>query len=179
MARRIAARRYANALFSLCREQGAIDAVHADLTRLAGLLETSEDWRFFVTEPSGRKDVRAGAIRELLHNRAHTITARFIGLLDHKSRINILPTMVEEWTALYDQHQGITRARVSSARPLKPDQKETLMARISKRLDRKVILEEDVDPSLIGGIKLFIGDQVLDYSIDTMLLQLSKKLTYG
>jgi F-type H+-transporting ATPase subunit delta len=179
MARRIAARRYAKALFALCGEKAAIDDVHADLTHLVSLLDQSEAWKMFVTEPSGSKQLRGKAINALLTGKTHPLTGKFMAFLDHKNRISILPDLVEAWTELYDEHKGLIRVRVISARPLQSSQKDALTQRLAQRLGKQVMLDEEVDPSIIGGVRILIGDQVSDFSIETQLLHLQKKLTYA
>lgn len=179
MARRIAARRYANALFALCREQAAIDGVHEDLLHLAGLIDQSEAWKMFVTEPSGSKQLRNQAIHALLEGKTHPLTVKFVAFLDHKNRISIFPDLVEAWTELYDAHKGLTRVSVVSARPLTAQQKDDLISRLSQRLEKRVVLLEEVDPAIIGGVRILIGDQVHDFSIETQLVHLQKKLTYA
>lgn len=179
MARRIAARRYAHALFALCREQSAIDAVHSDLMQLAALMQSSEAWRIFVSEPSGAKDLRAGAISALLHNKTHALTEKFIAFLDHKNRITIFPDLVDAWTNIYDQYKSLMRIRVVTARPLVDGQKQTLVKRLSQRFGKNVIMTEEVEPGIIGGLRIHAGDQVYDFSIDTQLRRLKKTLTYA
>ncbi len=179
MARRIAARRYANALFALSSEQAAIDAVHADLTHLAGLLHRSEAWRVFVTEPAGAKELRAGAIQALLRGKTHALTEKFVAFLDHKSRITIFPDLVDEWTAIYDQHKQLMRIKVVSARPLMEAQKQNLIKRLGQRFGKNIIMTEEIDSAIIGGLRIHAGDQVYDYSIETQLIRLQKTLTYA
>jgi F-type H+-transporting ATPase subunit delta len=179
MANRNAARRYATALFALCRDQDALGPVRADLVNLAHLLETSEEWRVFVTEPSGSKTLRARAIKDLLETHAHPLTARFIAFLDHKNRITLFPVIVEEWLIQHDAFMGVMRARVVSATPLTGNQQAELTSRLARRYGKKVVLSIDSDPSLIGGLQIFIGDQVFDFSIETQLQQLQKRLIYA
>jgi len=179
MLNRNAARRYANALFALSREQNVVDAVHADLGKLVDLMHSSAAWRFFVLEPSGGKTGRAGAIRDMFAGKVHALTLKFVEFIDHKNRINLFPYMVEEWTALYDRQVGIIRARVISAQTLDDAQKQNLEKRLGTRFGKKVILSVSHDPSLIGGLKIFIHDRVFDYSIDSHLQQLQKKLIYA
>jgi len=179
MSARNAARRYANALFALAREQDALAPVRSDLEHLAGLLDTSTEWRLFITEPSGSKKARAQAIGDLLQGRTYLLTGRFVAFLDHKNRISLFALMVEEWMALYDRHLGLLRARVTSAAPLAEAQLTSLTERLSRRFGKKIIITAGVEPSLIGGLQVFIGDQVFDFSIETRLQQLQKRLTYA
>lgn len=179
MLNRNAARRYANAFFTLCQEKEEVETVHADLAKLADLMHTSEAWRFFVLEPTGGKTGRTEAIRALFQGKVHELTLKFLEFIDAKNRINLFPQMVEEWTALYDRKMGILRARVVSAQPLKDSQQHDLEQRLAARFNKKIILSQSGDASMIGGFKIFIQDQVFDYSIESNLQQLQKKLIYA
>jgi F-type H+-transporting ATPase subunit delta len=179
MSARTAARRYANALFELCLEQKALEPVRADLTNLTLLLDASPEWRTFVTEPSGPKNLRERAIRELLQPKCHPLTTKFMAFLDHKSRITIFEMLVEEWMKRYDEHLGNLRASVVSAAALDERQLQSLTEKLSRKFGRNVILTASVDADLIGGLRIFAGDQVIDLSIETQLQQLQKRLTFA
>lgn len=179
MSARIAARRYANALFELCLEQKALEPVRADLINLALLLDASPEWRTFVTEPSGPKNLRGRALRELLQPKCHPLTTKFMAFLDHKNRIAIFEVLVEAWMKRYDDHLGILRGSVVSATELDDRQLRTLTEKLSAKFGRQVILTASVDASLIGGLRIFAGDQVIDLSIETQLQQLQKRLTFA
>ncbi|HMO51271.1 MAG TPA: ATP synthase F1 subunit delta [Kiritimatiellia bacterium] len=179
MSARNAARRYANALFALAREQDALEPVRADLRQLVDLLDTSPEWRLFVTEPSGAKASRTSAIHHLLTGRTHALSERFTAFLDHKGRLPLLDLVVEEWMLLYDRHLGLLRATIASAAPLAPEQVEAIREHLAGRFGKTIILTPRVDPALIGGLQIFIGDQVFDFSVETQLQLLQKRLTYA
>ncbi|MGA1530288.1 MAG: ATP synthase F1 subunit delta [Kiritimatiellia bacterium] len=179
MSTRVTAQRYAKALFELSLEKDAMEQIRADLTNLTLLIDASPEWRTFVREPSGPKSLREKAIFELLKPKCHQITANFIALLDHRSRLPLLEIMVEEWMALYDRHQGIIRATVLSAVTLTAQQKDALTEKLSQRYDHRVVIDARVDASLIGGIRILIGDQVYDYSVESQLQQLQKRLIFA
>lgn len=169
-----AARRYAKALFTLCTEQKAIEQVHADLSGLAALAETSPEWRTFVTAPHGALEKRASFINQALDGRVHAITQRFLAFIDRRRRITLLPSIIQEWQALHDEAHGIVRARVVSASPLAPEQLKTITDRLGQRCGKKVVLSHAVDAALVGGLKVFLGDTVFDYSIEGLLQGLQK-----
>jgi F-type H+-transporting ATPase subunit delta len=81
--------------------------------------------------------------------------------------------------ALYDDELGILRATAVSAVPLDANQQKALAQRLSDRMDARVILTCSVDPDLIGGLRVLIGDQVFDSSIHTQLDTLKKRLIYA
>lgn len=179
MSSNTAARRYAKALFELCLEQQAVEAVRADLESLVGLLHQSKEWKRLVLTPFGSAEMRSSMLRNLFKDRTHALTFRFLSFIDQKRRLNQLSAIYQEWLALYDTAQGNLRATVVTSSPLDESHTSELTNRLSKRFGKNVILTSEIDPVIIGGLKVFIADQVLDYSIETQLQRLKKRLIYA
>jgi len=174
-----AARRYAKALFELCVEQQAVEPVRADLEHLVKLLDASNEWKSFIHSPIGSDEMRATTLQRLLNGQAHELTFRFLAFTSQKRRISLLASIYEEWLKLYDQSKGNLRAVVVTSSPLDSSQMKELTARLTKRYGKNVILSARIDPLIIGGLKVFVADQVLDYSIETQLQRLRKRLVYA
>ena len=175
----VASRRYAKALFALSREQQVVEAVHADLSSVVGLLATSREWDLFVETPFGSVAMRAGIMKQLFGASLHPLTMKFLLFIDDKRRMNLLPSIHVEWISLSDEALGILRATAVSAVPLDPEQQRELTTRLSSRYGRTVVLTTSVDAALLGGLKILIGDHVLDFSIQTQLEQLQKNMIYA
>lgn len=179
MSNTTAARRYAKALFTLSSEQGVVDAVHADLENLSRLKGQVPGWKTFVNEPIGSLEKRARILDALLKDRVHPLTHRFFTFLDQKRRIGSLADIHTEWQKLYDDSKDILRARVMSAVTLTESQLTTLNEKLAGRFGKKIMITTGLDPSLIGGMKIFIGDQVFDHSLESQLQLLQKKMIYA
>ncbi len=179
MSHSVASRRYAKALYLLAREQQALESIRADLEALTDLMETSREWKLFVETPVGSLAMRGKILDTLFAGKLHATTLRFLHFIDSKRRMNLLAPMRQAWMALYDDELGIRRATAVSAIPLDAAQQQALAKRLSDRMDAQVILTCTVDPDLIGGIRVLIGDQVLDYSIHSQLDALKKRLIYA
>lgn len=174
-----AARRYAKALFALAGQQDAIDAVHADIDALTGSMGKLDDWGTFVQSPFGSLDKRGNLLDNAFTGRIHPLTLRFLKFLDRKHRITLLPDVSREWLQLYDASKNILRARVVSAFELSPEQCERLTGKLAARFGKAVILTTGIDIDMIGGMKITIGDQVIDYSIENQLQNLQKQMIYA
>lgn len=179
MSNATAARRYAKALFALSREKELTEQVRTDLDALVSLMNTSPEWRGVILAPLGSLANREKALHTVLDGRVHELTLRFLLFIDRKRRITLLALIQQEWMALYDEAMGIRRARVVTASPLNNDQVDRLAERLSSRFGAKVILTPGLDAGLIGGLRLHIGDQVLDYSIEAQLQQLKKRMIHA
>lgn len=174
-----AAKRYAKALYTLCTEQQAVEQVHRDLESLAELLDRSPEWKAFVCTPHGALEKRAALLAKVMDGRVHPLTARFLAFIDRRRRIVLLPGVIAAWQDLHDEARGILRARVVSAGDLTAGQQEILLQRLGKRYGKQVIATHGTDPALIGGLKVFIGDQVFDYSIEGLLQTLHKQMIHA
>ena len=101
------------------------------------------------------------------------ITARFLGVLAQNRRLGQLSTVIRDFRTLADRHRGETTAEVTSAHPLDDDQVAELKRQLKGRLGRDVTVELDVDPSILGGLVVRIGSQMIDSSIRTRLNSLA------
>lgn len=176
MANNVAAKRYAKALFALSTEQKAVDAVHEDLGGLVDLMEHSAEWSSFVRAPFGALEKREQLLANVLSNRTHALTSRFLSFIDRRRRIQLLPEIYQAWLALHDESKSILRAHATSAIPLTEKHEQSLVSRLGSRFDKKIILTTDIDETMIGGLKVFIGDHVFDYSVESQLQDLQKEM---
>ena len=173
-----AARRYAKALFLLAVEQHKLDAVQADLQALAALLEASKDLRDFLGNYLIAPARRAQVLGDLFERegRAEALLARFIFLLEEKKRMPLLREIASAFGALYDQERGIVRVELMSARPLDREQLERITERLRQQLGKDVRPTVRVNPDLLGGFIIQVGDQVRDLSVESQLRRLRREL---
>ena len=100
-------------------------------------------------------------------------TANFLGVLAENRRLAQLPAIIRAFRALAAHHRGETTAEVASAHPLSSDQVDALRQALRQRLGRDIAVDLSVDPSLLGGLKVRIGSQMIDSSIKTRLNSLA------
>lgn len=181
MRSRAAAKSYAKALFALARERDQADAVLGELAAAAALVERDAALRDFLARPG----VAAGAKRAA----ADEIAARlglgklvrdFVGLAAAHGRGAELPLMRDAVRDLLDAERGRVRARVRSVAPLTEAERQTLAERLGRALGgRQVVLEEVVDPALLGGFVAESGSLVVDGSLDGQLARMRDRLARG
>ena len=163
--------RYASALFGLARDQQKIDAVGRSLESLEAALAESADFRALVSSPLvGRADA-AKAIKALIPALGvDPITASFLGVLAENGRLRELRAVLRAFRQLAAGHRGETSAEVTSAHPLDDAQVAALKTNLKTRLGgADVTIDARVDPSLLGGIVVRLGSQMIDASIRTKL----------
>ena len=164
-----AARRYAVALMAEAEYTRAVDAIADDLELIGGLFKSSRDLRRLSTSPIVSVGRKTRIFDELLGKHVSKETLGFIRLLISKHRESLLPDIVDEFVRLRDEKQGIVPADVRSAIPLTASEEKALREKLERYAEKKVRLGVSVEPELRGGLRVRIGDTVLDASIKRQL----------
>ncbi len=162
--------RYATALFELARDAKAIDKVEASLTTVRAALDQSADFKTLTTSPliaRGAATKAVGAVAKML--KLDATTAKFLGVLADNRRLAQLPAIIRAFRQLAANFRGETTAEVASAHALSDDQVAALKQSLRQRIGREVSVDLSVDPSLLGGLVVRIGSQMIDSSIKTRL----------
>jgi F-type H+-transporting ATPase subunit delta len=105
--------------------------------------------------------------------RLDPISKNLIALLVDSHREVLIGSIAEQFEELKREHERVVRARITSARPLDDQQRADIVAALEKRYGKKVEAELDVDPSLLGGARVQIGDQVIHASVRDALAQMA------
>jgi F-type H+-transporting ATPase subunit delta len=162
--------RYALALFELARDERALDSVSADLDTVNRAVAESADLRALIGSPLIGRDSAAKAIAAVTPMLGvGPITANFLGVLAHNSRLSQLPAIIRAFKSLVAAHRGETTAEVTSAHPLDGEQIGALRDKLRQRYGRDVTIEAKVDPSILGGLIVKMGSRQIDGSIRTKL----------
>lgn len=169
--------RYASALFGLARDEKQLDAVTRSLDSLEAAITGSADFQTLVTSPLiGRADA-GKAVRALTPTLAvDPITAKFLGVLAKNGRLAELRPVIRAFRQLAAHHRGETTAEVTSAHPLDDEQVAKLQSSLKARLGREVAIDARVDPTILGGIIIRHGSQMIDASIRTKLNTLANAM---
>lgn len=175
MARRTStANRYAEAVFEVARDHDSADLWLRELGEIEHVLSDELASRVLLNPVVPRERKRA-ILLEALPNLSEPVQ-RFLDLLLRRDRLQLVPQIAERLRELIAEARGIERARVVTAVPLGERERQLLAQRLAAFAGKRVILEEEVDPSLIGGVVAQIGDQVLDGSVRGRLEQLRRVL---
>ncbi|WP_447726443.1 F0F1 ATP synthase subunit delta [Sphingomonas koreensis] len=166
--------RYATALFELAREKGAIDKVESSLGAVKQALADSPEFAALTRSPLiGRNDAAKATAAAAKVMKLDSLTGDFLGVLAQNRRLAVLPNIVRDFRTLAARHRGETSAEVVSAHPLSPAQVTALKAQLRERVSRDVNVDLSVAPSLLGGLVVKIGSQMIDSSIKTRLNSLA------
>ena len=174
------ARRYARALLAIGQEDGnarrileeteKFDRLVADTLPLREMMEAAQ---------VNRRDKKAALEAILAPVGVLPSTRNFLSLLVDKGRMNILSPIVSELRRMIEQLEGIERVEVAVPMPLSPAQRDQIRSVLEERTGRKVVLEEKVEPGVLGGMVVKVGSTVYDGSAHTQIQQIRQNLEKG
>ncbi len=171
------ARRYAKALFGLAADSGRVEAWSDALVALQGAIDGSPDLQDVLENPVYSKEQRRAIVEKLAAAlRLDQEPASLLYLLADRNRLAYLSAIVETFREYADQHLGRLRAKVTSAVPLDGAAAQAIADKLSQATKAKVLLDEAVDPALLGGVVAQVGSLVYDGSVRTQLEGLRKTL---
>ena len=169
--------RYATALFALAKENSSIDAVQASLDTLSKAIAESDDLKELTNSPVLSRDDAGKAIAAIAKSLGlEKLTSNVLGVLAANRRLDQIPAVIRAFSTLASSHRGEIKAEVTSAHPLDKKQIDALKAQLKKRVGSDVSVSTAVDPSILGGLVVKIGSQMIDSSIKTRLNTLSQAM---
>lgn len=171
-----AAKRWAAALHRAAREEGRVDRVRSDLERLSAALASDETLARFVADPTVGPERKERVLLEGVLSGADELVTRLVRLCLSRRREAILPTLAEEFERIDREARGVVEARIVSAREMSAEERERLLRGIERATGRQVEGEFVVDPSLIGGVRVYVGSRLWDGSVRRRLEDLVRRL---
>jgi len=161
--------RYARALFIITERRRETVAALDDLKSVRDLLAPGSAVASFLASPQVRMPDKRKLIGDALANRAVRSVAVFTDLLLRKKRLDLLPEIADDYEAQVEQLQGVRRAHVVSAVALAEPDRVRLHTTLERYTKSKVRLTSEVDPAVLGGALVRIGDRVVDRTVRTLL----------
>jgi F-type H+-transporting ATPase subunit delta len=178
MARLGAGKRYAEAAFELASRDGTVDAWRKDLA-VASEVASNDHAARDIDSPAVAFAHRRKAVEALLASRVSRMTLNLTLVLAQRGRFFLLPQVSAEFDELVRKSRGIVAATVTSPAPLPAHELAAVKARVEQLAGAKVELTTATDPSLIGGLRVKIGDWQIDASVSTRLSRLRRQLVQG
>ncbi len=169
-------KRYAIALFNAAKAEDVLDQVHGDVTSFGKLLQVEPGLRNFLLSLRVSGEEKRELILKALGDRASGLFVKFLVLLIDKKRTANFDEIARAFVSLYEDHQGVVEVRVVTAIPLDAELERKAKDVVERRTGKKVKLEKRVEPRIIGGMIMFIENQVYDGSITNRLGDLGTAL---
>jgi F-type H+-transporting ATPase subunit delta len=172
------ARVYGRSLFGVAREQGKLDLIREQLGLLADALAENRELQMFFFSPYFSTEEKQQALGRVIDG-GDEILMNFLALLIENHRMPVIFRIRDQYERLWDEENRTLPVEITSAIELDRATTESLGKAIGERAGRKVVLEARVDPDILGGVVVRVGNSILDASIRNRLEQLRRHVAQG
>lgn len=171
-----AAIRYAKAILDIAHSKGVAAEVNKDMALIASTIGNNAELSTFIQSPTTGVEVKNSAVSEVFSG-INGVTTNLFQLLHDNKRFEILSDVATEYNKQFEAMNGMEKALVTTAVPMDAELESKVLAKILTFSNKKVIIENIVDPAIIGGFILRIGDQQYNASIANRLQVLKRELS--
>jgi len=169
---------YANALADVVLQQGAAEPTRKQLGEFEAAYTKSAELRNFMASPAISREAKRGVVEKLVARLgASRIVRNFLFVIVDNQRTHLLPEIAASFEQVLRQRQGVAEAEVSSAVALGEAQKAALLRNLESLTGNKIQANYSLDPGLLGGAVVRIGDTIYDGSVRNQLNRLRARLT--
>lgn len=173
----IVAARYAKSLIELAKEQNVLEPVHEDMMFFQSVASQNRGLMLALKSPVVRHEKKLAILSAIFKARVNPVTFAIFEIITKKNRESILDAIADEFIIAYQEFQGIQKAVITTTTPLTEELRAQFKGIVAKSTGKTVVLEEIIDPSLIGGYLLRVNDRQFDASIKSNLNKLKLELT--
>lgn len=168
--------RYANATYIAASKAGTLDAVEGELLALQSTAKTNETFGNFLENPLIGRDDKVAQVTELLGDKTTLTTLNLMTTLAGNARLSELDKIVNTYTTLMKAKRGQVEATIISAEPLTKAQTDAIQKAMKSQAGASgtIMLTTEVDPSILGGLQVQIGDKFLDLSVSSKIDTISR-----
>jgi F-type H+-transporting ATPase subunit delta len=170
---------YARSLFELAEAKGGRAQIESTLAELEDIIEMARADRNFSEFLASRVlpvTDRAGSLDGIFKSRVNDLTLRFLQILNEKSRLPHLTAIVAAYDRIVQEKFGRVEVDLYTPAPISPEEIRAIRDRLQKALGKEPIIHPYVDHAMLGGLKMQIGDRLIDGSIATRLRQFRDRL---
>lgn len=170
------ASRYAKSLLEIAIEQNKIDSVLGDMQFLTEINNESRDLELLIQSPIVKADKKI-EIFERIFEQFEAVSMAFVKLITKNGRESLLPQIADAFQAMVKEYKGIVPVSLISASPLDAKTKEMITSKVQTLVSGQLEIEEKIDPALIGGFVVRMGDTQIDASVASQFNNLKQRLT--
>jgi F-type H+-transporting ATPase subunit delta len=169
---------YARALFEVAEEHEMLDDVRDQLGQFADAVHENRDLALFFFSPYFSTEEKKSGLHRAIEG-AESIFMNFLETLIERHRMPVIFRIRARYEALWDEENRLLPVEVTSAVALDSETVDSIGKRVGEQTDRKIEVTTTVDPEILGGIVLRVGNFILDASIRNRLEQLRKQVAHG
>ncbi|MGV3559441.1 ATP synthase F1 subunit delta [Larkinella arboricola] len=172
MAESTVAFRYAKSLIDLAQEKEKVEEVYKDMAFFRDVVRQNRDLMLALKSPVVRHDRKMAVLRAIFESRVNPLSFTIFNIITKKNREGIMDVIADEFIRQYNELKGIQKVQVITTVPLTDELRTEFINVVAKATGKQIELEEKIDPKLIGGYILRIGDRQIDASIRSRLAEL-------
>ena len=173
--RRVAAR-YAEALFGLAQARASVETVRAELQALVGLIAQTPALASLLERPDLEAERKLAAATAALEGQFSAIVTSLLAVLLRHRRGDQVGAVAEAFAEMADDAAGVVKAEATTVVPLTPVQRSRLTGALSRITGRRVVLAERVEPEVLAGVRVQVGDRLIDGSAAGRLERMREEL---
>ncbi len=166
------ASRYAKSLLKIAIDQNSLEELHNDMKLVHDVCVDNHDLVLLLKSPIVKTDKKAAILKEIFGNKISIISNSFISIILTKKRESLLADIANSFIDIYKVNQNITTAYITTAVPITKEQKSKIIALLKIKNENNIDLKDIVNPDLIGGMIVKVGDKQVDESIKRKLKNL-------
>ncbi|MBN6187065.1 F0F1 ATP synthase subunit delta [Aneurinibacillus sp. BA2021] len=170
------AKRYAQALYEVASEKQAIDITESELLQITDVINQSGELNMLLTHPKVTAQEKKEMVNELFGGKVSDTTLNFLNLLLDRGREEELNNITKHFIALSNEARGYAEATVVTAKPLTEEELQNVADQFGQKVNKKLRVAAKVDPSIVGGIIVRIGDRLYDGSIKGKLARFTQQI---
>jgi F-type H+-transporting ATPase subunit delta len=161
--------RYSSAMYDLASDANAVDQIEEELKAIATIIDENDNLKQILYHPQVAASDKRGLMDDIFKDKVLPLTNSFMALLIDRRRETFLNDIVAEFVARANKDRNVVEAKVSSAVDLLDNEKDSIEQLLTKITGKKVQSSFAIEPSLVGGVLVHIGDKVIDGSIKARL----------
>jgi F-type H+-transporting ATPase subunit delta len=172
-------RRYALALYEIAEKNGKVEEYIKELKEIFDLIKTNEELLSVVKHPEITTSQKKRVFKSIFKGKVDDYILGFLLILIEKDRILYLEEKINELEKIHLERNNILVAHVKSVIPLNEDEKSALIEKLKKKYSKNIILKEEIDKGIIGGLYVRVGDDVIDGTIKTKFEEIRRRVIHN
>lgn len=171
-----AAKRYARALYEAAKEKNSVNVVMDDLKNAVAVIENQKDLNVLLNHPNIETSAKTGLLKQIFAGNESDLALNTLVLLVERKRSELIPMVYEQFVKIANEALGRAEATVYSAKALTEEESAAVAAKFTNLTGKSIQITNILEPGLLGGIKVRIGDKLYDGSLSGKLERMEKVL---
>ena len=173
----IVASRYAEALFQVGEETDSTDKLYGELKAVVDIVKENKDFSNILRSPLVSKEEKKDLITKVFEGKLSQNMINFLKILADKDRLALLADIEKDFKVLLNEKNNILEGIVITAVPMKEEEVKELQTKLSAKYNKTVVLENEVDKSVLGGVLVRLGNEEIDGTVKTRLAKMKEQLS--